>query len=266
MTHAAPILTTVFLWWSSTLLILWLANRSERQHAMITGVATCIMLAAMLAAIGLRSNASTAGAYWGFLTGLTIWAWHELIFLVGYVCGPRKAPCPPGLSTRERFWVSTQAILHHELSLAAHGLILALISVNAANAVAGFTFLTLWVLRLLAKLMVFFGAPNIDTDFLPKPIQHLSSYFRTTSHRTASWIGLTLISLMAMALIGAAVSASPGSFDHAYLVMLSTLVGLAFFEVSALVIKIPDRYLWSWALRAPSQQTNHNVASNGTGQ
>lgn len=266
MNYAVPILSTIFLWWSSTLLILWLANRPDYQHATITGAATCIMLAAMFAAVGIRGDTSSLGAYAGFLIGLTIWAWHELIFLVGYVCGPRKSPCPPGLTTRERFWVSTQAILHHELSLAAHGLVLAVISFKADNAVAGLTFLTLWVLRLLAKLLVFFGAPNIDADFLPRAIQHLSSYFKKTSHNTASVVGLLLIVGLAVVLIGRAASAPVGGFEHIHLVMLSTLVGLAFFEVSALVIKIPDRYLWSWALRAPSQQTNDNVASNGTGQ
>jgi len=252
MTYLAPIASTIVLWWGSTVALLLLANRPARKHAVIIGVGTCLMLGAMFLVIGLRPDASISAAYLGFGAALVIWGWHELNFLVGYIGGPRKTRCPPRLTMRERFWASTEAIIHHELALAAHALLLVLISVGAENAVAAWVFCTLWVLRLIAKLLIFFGAPNIETSLLPAPIQHLGTYF-SRSHQPIPALIAVAITLTAAVWFGVLASgAEPGEFHQTVFLMLTTLVSLALFEILGLVIKIPDQILWSWAARAPS--------------
>lgn len=256
MTYALPILFAVFAWWFSTGLILWLINRPRRDHAVIGGVVTVAMLAATTATLFIRSETEPLFAYLGFFLGLVAWGWHETLFLLGFVSGPRKTPCPPGLSTRQRFWVSTETILHHEVSIAVHAVVLALISIGADNIVAALTFFVLWAMRISAKLLVFFGAPNIPEHFLPNQLRYLGSYFRRTQSRRAALASLGITTAMAVSMGFMVADAVPGAFPHTVLLLLTSLVVLAVIEHLALVVRIPDQALWSWAIR-PSAHTNN---------
>ena len=98
---------------------------------------------------------------------IALWGWHELAFLLGRVTGPRRGPCPPGLEGWARFRAATEAVIHHELALAATMAAVVALSWNASNQVAVWTFAVLWLMRLSAKFDVFLGVQNLSQDFVP---------------------------------------------------------------------------------------------------
>lgn len=266
MNLALPIVFSVFSWWISTGFVLWLINRPVRAHRAIGRVTTILGIAATVAIIPLREETTVAGAYLGFLVGLMLWAWHEVMFLLGFVSGPRKTPCPPGLSPAKRFWVSTQAILHHEIGIAAHALVIALLSIGASNAAPAVTFCVLWAMKVSAKLLVFFGAPNIPEEFLPPHLRYLGSYFAKTPHPPAALCALGITSAAAISMVFMVRAAMPGDFAHTILVLLTTLTGLAVLEHVALVVRLPDRALFSWALRPARGAPDSDVTPGRTSQ
>jgi putative photosynthetic complex assembly protein 2 len=248
MDLALPIGFAVLLWWLSTGAILWLVGRPA-SYGITARVATASAFAALLGVVLLREETGLGAAYLGFALGIVSWGWHEVMFLLGFVSGPRKTPCPPQLAGNRRFFVSLEAVLHHEIALLVHGALLFLVSLGSANMVAAQTFLVLWIMRVSAKLLVFFGAPNIPTHFLPNHLLYLGSYFRRAANPAAALLALGATSTVAAGLVSLAFAAPSGGFAEAAFVLLSTLATLAVFEHLALVIRVPDQPLWAWAVR-----------------
>lgn len=202
----------------------------------------------------LRERTGPTDAYLGFLVGMALWGWHEVLFLLGFVSGPRRTPCPPGLSPARRFRASTEAVLHHEVAIAAHAVAIGALSYGAENSVAALTYFLLWAMRISAKLLVFFGAPNLSDDFLPLHLKYLTTYFGREVHAPSAICALTITAAAALSMVLMVLDAPPGVFAHTALVLLTTLSALALFEHIALVIRVPDRILFSWIPRqAPSE-------------
>ena len=76
-----------------------------------------------------------------------IWGWHEMSFLLGFVTGSRREACAGGCRGWRHFWHATQAILHHELAIAATAVVMVALTWGGANQVGLWTFLVLWVMR-----------------------------------------------------------------------------------------------------------------------
>ena len=95
--HGLPVLYALFLWWFSTGLILYLDGLPPAdlplEHAGRHGHAPGGALRASAASARLTD---VGGAYAAFTCGLLIWGWQEMSFLMGYVTGPRREPCPDG--------------------------------------------------------------------------------------------------------------------------------------------------------------------------
>lgn len=249
MNFALPIGFATLTWWISTVMILWLINRPQAAFPRIARGATALMVAATVGIIALRGETGTAAAYIGFALGIVSWGWHEVMFLLGFVSGPRKGPCPPNLSIKDRFLASAEAVLHHEAGILLHAVVLTLCCLGAENWVAAYTFYVLWGMRISAKLLVFFGAPNVADHFLPSHIAYLGTYFRKSANGPAAVIALTATSAAVVTLAALAGDASPGAFSHAVLLLLTTLGGLAVIEHIALVVRLPDEALWGWVTK-----------------
>lgn len=244
-----PIFVAVLVWWSSTGLLIVLVGRGpavRRRAAIGLTVAT---LAATVAIVALRDQASVIGAYAGFALGIVLWAWHEAMLLFGYISGPRRMECPPDLSAWERFKTSVQVILHHELGIALHAAVILVLSFGAANQVAAATYALLWGMRVSAKLLIFLGARNVSDAFLPAHLKYLSTYFNTA--RTTRFFPVFLIptSCVAIALLTLGFMQVGGSYEAAVYLLLGTLALLAAFEHLALIVPLKEERLWSWALR-----------------
>ncbi|MEO0884021.1 MAG: putative photosynthetic complex assembly protein PuhE [Pseudomonadota bacterium] len=245
---AAPILAAMVIWWFSTGSLLWLVRQSKGIRYVTAIIITIAAAAATVAVFGLRNIDTQIGAYLGFACGIVLWAWHEAMFLFGYVSGPRKTPCPPGLKTWPRFVVSTEAVMYHEVSIAAHGILILCLSVGAANTIAAMTFFLLWGMRLSSKLVVFLGAPNVSDHLMPPHLSYLSTYFNKTQATALFPIVMAVVTAVALAFAIVGLAAPAGGFAATGYLLIATLAGLAVIEHLALVLPVPDAVLWAWAI------------------
>lgn len=259
---AIPLVAAALIWWSSTGVLLWLVQGNRATHKWVAAIATVSVLAATACVFALRDVTSVSGAYAGFATGIALWAWHEIMFLFGFVSGPRRTPCPPDLKPWPRFLASTQTVIHHELAIAGHAIIIIALSIGAANSFAALTFVLLWVMRLNSKMVVFFGAPNISDELLPKHLAYLSSYFGKKRVAPLFPVFIAIATAVALTLGYQAVTFQTGSFESTGYLLLAALATLAVLEHWALVLPIPDTALWAWAQR--KEQSAVPVTNNET--
>ena len=245
--HAAALGFSIFLWWFATGAILCLGRCERRTLGWSMAGMSVVALAAMAGLHGIAERSDVAAAFLGFSFALTIWAWHEMSFLFGYVTGPRTIPATPGVSGRERFVQAFMTLAHHELAIAATGVALVALTWDAPNQVGTATFLVLWTMRISAKLNVYFGAPSLTDVFLPPRLAYLKSYFGTDNAGAFFAISVTLSTLALGVLIEMGATAQD-PFMVAGITLVGSLLALAVLEHWFLVLPLPDEALWAWAL------------------
>ncbi|MBI1391958.1 MAG: DUF3623 family protein [Alphaproteobacteria bacterium] len=258
MAFLLPLAFAALLWWGSTGFVLALTRLPRRRFDAVAIAALVLGLVGTAAAAAMGDATGAVSAYAGFAIGLLVWGCHEALFLLGYVNGSRRDACPPGLSPVRRFFASAETVIHHEALIAAHALVLVAVSAGAANQVILHTFVLLWVMRLSAKLMIFFGAPNVSREFLPHHLEYLGTYFHPSRNAAAS---LCAVGFALAVTVGMGMSAydAPGDVFHwTSRALLASLAGLALFEHVALVAPIPDSVLWSWAMKDGKNKTITN--------
>jgi putative photosynthetic complex assembly protein 2 len=245
VTAALPFLATLALWFASTALIVWLANRPSTTFggSLLLGGAAGI---SGLVLILLTADVMTPAAHYAAFAGaLLVWGWHELAFLTGAVTGPRRGPSA-GERGWTRFRAATATVIHHEIALAATAALLLVLSWGAANMTGAHAFALLLVLRLSAKLNIFLGVPNLSDEMLPRQLHYLKSYFgapRLHAALVASLIG----SIALAAWLGARALAMPADVGAALLFALAALGAL---EHLFLALPVRDGALWRWAIPA----------------
>ncbi len=245
----APILAMLVLWWSSTGAILMLGERSERARFAAMAVVSVFALAGFAGVWLLRDVTTPTGAYTGAIAALTLWGWHEMSFLFGFITGPNSKPCPAGLKGWPRFCAAAATLMHHELALGATVIVLGVMSLGAANAVALQLFSLLFALRLSSKFNLFVGAQHFTDQFLPARLSHLRTYF---SPRPAGYFFVaTTAAITALATFlfwGAATADTP--FAASAFALLGALAALGALEHLFLALPLPDAALWRWLLPA----------------
>ena len=259
LSYLAPLAFTLFVWWFSTGVILYLDGlpRPTFKYTMagFSGLAA-------LGFVGLASSSAVttpAAAYCGFACALLVWAWQEVAFLLGIVTGPRRVPCPPGTRGWRRAGLAFQTVLHHELALVVLGAGVAAVTWGQANRTGLWTFLILWVMRQSAKLNVFLGVRNLSDEFLPPHLKYLRSYFVRKS-MNALWPISVVASGAVACLLWAAAAASPaGSFGFTSLALSATLLSLAIVEHLFLVLPMSLNGLWEWGLRSHAPRPVGNL-------
>src|SRR5690349_1652917 len=90
--HALPVLYTMFLWWFSTGLIVYLDGLAPRTFRWSLAGAGILTAAALYGLGARRVDTSVSGAFVAFTCGLAVWGWNEISFLMGLVTGPRRVP------------------------------------------------------------------------------------------------------------------------------------------------------------------------------
>ena len=136
-----PVAYTLFVWWLSTGVILYLNGLPRWTHPWTMLGATVLLGVAMLGLAITRDDTRVAGAYVAFTGALLVWAWQEVAFLLGYVTGPRRTPCPPESAGWQRAGYALQTLLHHELALIVLGLSVASITWGGTNPTGACAFL-----------------------------------------------------------------------------------------------------------------------------
>ena len=241
-----------FVWWFSTGAILLAVRRADRRggHGML--VFACLpLLAAGVALVLVSLQGQTAlAAYQGFLGALAIWGWIELAFLAGGVTGPLRQPAVPGQGGLDRFMRAFSTLAYHELLLAVGLWWLVVVSGDAVNSIALATFLILFLARICAKLNLFYGVPRINTEFVPRRLTHLTSYFTRGPVTFAFPAAITVLTAL-LAVCVERLWAAGSDATQVGFALLTALAALALLEHWLMVVPLPDAKLWRWMLPAP---------------
>ena len=247
----APTVYALLCWWFSTWAILYLNSLPRSTHRWTLLGASVLLGLGLLGVGASASDTRVSAAYLGFTAALAVWAWVEVSFLLGYITGPRRRACPPGAEGWARAGHALMAILYHELALLLLGALLVGLCWGQPNQVGVWTFASLWIMRLSAKLNVFLGVRNLNEQFLPEHLRYIGSYFR---HRldgnplfAASVIAATL---GAAAVWSAARDAQGTPFEAAAAALVAAMLSLAVLEHWFMVLPLPSERLWQWGLRS----------------
>lgn len=246
---ALPVFAAILVWFASTGALLWLAASPRAAHGAVMATLSVAMAAATAGVVLVRSDATVAGALAGFGLGVIIWAWHEAAFLFGFLTGPRRSECPPGLSPWRRFLAASETVIAHEVAIALNAALLVALSWGGANQTAMWTFLLLWGMRLSAKANIFVGAPHLSDELLPERLHYLKSYFGPKRVTVFFAITMILITIITVALAAAALSAPANAHEGASLGLLATLAALAALEHALMAAPVRDAEMWAWTRR-----------------
>jgi len=252
-------LCALFLWWFGTGAILFVDRlpRATRSRGMI--VATVLLAAALAAIWATAGDRSLSGALVAFTSAIVIWGWHELSFLTGFITGPRTTPCPPGARGWRRFVYATETLIHHEIAIAATGLGLGLWLWDAGNAVALWTFLVLWGMRLSAKFNIFLGAPNVAEEFLPDHLAYLKTYFARRPGNALFPASIVAGSCLTVWLAAAALAAGPGAFEAPAFALVAMIAALGTLEHWFLLLPVKEAALWRWYMESRDRRREHRA-------
>lgn len=257
MAYFAPILYALFVWWFSTGLVMYVVGRDRRTHVNSMMVMSALTIGAFYALWVTSNDTSVAGAYMAFTAALVVWGWHEMSFLTGLITGSRTTPCPgrPNEPTNMRapLLPAIQSVIFHELAIAATaGLMFAMLW-SGANHVGVWTFVILWLMRLSAKLNIYFGVQNLTEHFLPANLQYLKTYFCRRPMNAFFPFAVTASTIATVLLAAAAAHVAATPFEVTGMTFLATLLALAVLEHWFLVMPIPAERLWSWGLASRSE-------------
>lgn len=247
---ALPVFYTLFAWWFSTGVILYLDGLPRRTFPLTLQVATVMLGAALYALVQTRNDTSVAGAYCAFTCALLVWAWQEIAFLLGVVTGPRRIACPPGATGWRRTGFALQAVLYHELALIVLAIAVVACVGTGSNRVGVWTFMALWGMRQSAKLNIFLGVRNIGDSFLPPHLRYMASYFRRAPMNPLFPVSVTLATGAAVLVWWTLVEGAADPFQTAGLALVGTMLALGALEHWLLVLPLPTDALWRWGMKS----------------
>jgi putative photosynthetic complex assembly protein 2 len=244
----------LLMWWLSTGFILFLNHLHPSTYRRSLTLVTLLAIAALIGIHMGSAETTKLAALLGFAQALVVWAWLEMSYFMGLVTGPRKAPCPPGARGWPRFYLALQTSLYHELAVIAGGAIIIAITWNAENHVAAGTFITLWLMRWSAKLNLFLGVPNVNTEWFPKPLRFLCSYMPVKPMNLLFPFTVSAATIVTAWLFVLAAGESDGFLRTSY-ALVGSLLALAVLEHWFLVLPLRDSLLWNWALHLAGRET-----------
>ncbi len=260
--YVLPALYTMFVWWFSTGIILFLDRLPRRTFRWSMLGATAVLAASMHGLVISSAMTDVAGAYLAFTSALMIWGWLEMAFLMGFVTGPRKHACDAGCRGWRHFLHAVGALLYHELSIVASAGIVVALTWDQPNQVGTWSFMILWGMRQSAKLNLFFGVPNLNVELLPAHLQFLKAYLNKRPMNLLFPFSIVVSTVIASLAIEAALATEVSAFDAAGLTLLGTLLVLAILEHWFLVLPLPVNALWSWSLRHPQSADDKGIAED----
>jgi len=246
--HGLPALAVLLLWFGSTALVLWLANRPRATYAASLRLGALAGVGGLAVIAAAAADPGRLAAYASFAGGLMIWGWHELAFLTGAVAGPRREPPAEGVRGWRRFTQASATVIHHEVALALTVVLLLALTARAPNAAGAEAFALLFALRLSAKLNIHVGVPNLSDDLLPPHLGYLRGYMRRRAFGLPLFV--TLVGVGGLVVWLGARAIAPGSDGGAATAasLLFALGLLGAIEHLFLALPVRDSALWRWAM------------------
>ncbi len=257
--YGFPTLFALFAWWFSTGAIMYLDGLPRRTFKWSIIGASVLAVLSLWATAATRNDTSIRAAYAAFTYGLLAWGWQEISFYMGYVTGPRRAPCPEGCGGWKHFGHAVQTSLWHELAIIASAIAITAAAWHGPNHIAVWTFMVLWWMHQSAKLNVFLGVRNLNEEFLPEHLQFLRSFLTKKPMNLLFPFSITISTVILVRLVQAAVAPHAARFDRAGFCFLSVLMALAVLEHWLLVLPLPAAKLWGWSLSSRKTQTPFDV-------
>jgi putative photosynthetic complex assembly protein 2 len=265
LSYGLPVAATLLIWWFSTGAILFLNGLPRGTFAWSMAGASLIGAGALYGIWISSGETSTGAAYGACLSALMIWGWNETAFLLGYITGSRRTPCPENAKSFQRFIYATQSIIYHELSILVSAGAIVLASWGGANQFGLWTFLVLWIMRLSTKVNIFLGVPNVTIEFLPAHLTYLKSYFRIKPMNLLFPVSITVSTVVVTMLVVKTLEFAADSHAGIGFTLLTTLMVLAVIEHWFLVIPLAFGEIWSWGLKSrkppPSNVSLHPTRS-----
>jgi len=249
---ALPLLFATVLWFVATGFVLWLDKLPSHTWPVSITLASVASGFAMGGIIATAEETSAWAAYVAFACALVLWGWHELSFLMGFVTGPNRNPCPPDARGWRRFRLAASTLIYHEVAMFVCLLVMAAATWGKPNQTATLTFLLLFVMRLSAKFNIFAGVPHLSTEMMPDHMRYLASYFRIAPPRWFFILSVSGIAVLAAWLADLALS-SRGGIATGYALAFA-LAALAFLEHGFLVVPWQDTAIFRWAMPEQARQ------------
>jgi putative photosynthetic complex assembly protein 2 len=249
---ALPLLFATVLWFVATGFVLWLDKLPSHTWPVSITLASVASGFAMGGIIATAEETSAWAAYVAFACALVLWGWHELSFLMGFVTGPNRNPCPPDARGWRRFRLAASTLIYHEVAMFVCVLVMAAATWGKPNQTATLTFLLLFVMRLSAKFNIFAGVPHLSTEMMPDHMRYLASYFRIAPPRWFFILSVSGIAVLAAWLADLALS-SRGGIATGYALAFA-LVALALLEHGFLVVPWQDTAIFRWAMPEQARQ------------
>ena len=245
-----PLLFTLFVWWFSTGVILYLDGLPARTFKWTFTGASVVGVLGLCGLAASAGDTTVASAYCSFTCALLVWAWQEVAFLLGYVTGPRRVPCPPEATGLKRAGLAFQTILHHEFALLSLAAAVLAITWKEPNQTGWWTFAVLWAMRQSAKLNVFLGVRNLGENFLPAHLKYLKSYFVRKSMNPLLPVSVAAAAMIVVPIWQATFRSGASGFQVAAGSLVGSLLSLAILEHLLLVLPLPSERLWRWGMQS----------------
>lgn len=243
-----PIMLALGLWWLTTLLLLWrlrLPQQTFRSTLFVVSVACGFAIVGVKISLDQQTVFS---AFIAFASGLAFWCWHEALYFLGYVSGPRALACPQDVTTWQRFCFGVKASLYHELGVILHALVLIWICWDAPNPLAAQTFVVFWLMRWSSKMNIFFGVKNLHEEFWPKHLKYLSSYVASDRGNRFYPVSIVIASLLYFWITSFYGAVGATEFSSTASALVLTMLALACLEHLFLLVRVPDHLLWQWGV------------------
>ncbi len=249
--YLAPLIFTVFVWWFSTGIVLYLNRQSRPQCNKSFVIASFVAMACFVGLLQSAKSATEMYAYLAFTQALIIWGWCEMSYFMGFITGPHKSECPANATTLERFILAVKTSIYHELLVVAIAAIILVSVWGQPNLVGFWTFVILWIMRWSTKLNIFLGVANLNIDWIPTQLRYIASYTKQRSMNMLFPISIILSCYVAYKLLGLAFASQVTQYDSVSYMLLATLLGLAVLEHCFLMLPVNDAVLWKWSLKLP---------------
>jgi putative photosynthetic complex assembly protein 2 len=248
--YVVPPVYAAFIWWFSTGAVLLLVGCAGRFVPLRGSIAVFMVAASLCGLAFSAAETSIASAYIAFTSTILLWGAQEIVFLSGWVTGPRPSPCPAGVTGWQRLGPAIGAILYHELTLLACGVVIVTLTWSSANQIGLWTFAALWALRQSAKINLFLGVPVTNDELMPQPVQFLKTFFVRKPVGAFFPVSVTVATAVLVILIQRIVEVAATPFDVVGLTLVSTLFALGVVEHWFMLLPLPAITLWGWGMQS----------------
>ncbi|GJE28552.1 putative photosynthetic complex assembly protein PuhE [Methylobacterium organophilum] len=246
--YATPALYAVLLWWFSTGVILLLDHRPRHTHAYSMAGATLVLAGALWAIGASAGDPSETGVYTAFTAAILVWGWQEMSYYMGFLSGPKPVACAPSLRGLDRFLAALATSLWHEFAILIGGLAILCLTWGQPNHFALCTYATLVLMNASARLNLFLGVRNLNTELLPPHLSYLACFLTRKPMNLLFPVSVSLGTIAAALMLRASLGEGRLPHEQVGFTLLASLTALAVLEHWFLMLPLPSVALWRWSL------------------